>query len=75
MSNWQPIETAPRDGTIFLAWNAAHRWMYAVGWHADSEEEDGGHWDDVGAQNVAPALYFNARYFQWWTPLPEPPSA
>ena len=72
---WRPIETAPRDGTMILARNASHSTMYVVGWQraygGDPFDED--HWDDVGSRNAAPALYFNANYFQHWAPLPEFP--
>lgn len=58
---------------MILAWNAAHKEMHVVGWHPayGAIEED--HWNDVGNRNAAPALYFNANYFQLWRPLPEAP--
>lgn len=72
---WQPIKTAPKDGTMILAWNAAHDTMAVVGWQRAyggcPYDED--HWDDVGNKNAAPALFFNANYFQQWMPLPAPP--
>lgn len=52
---WQPMETAPRDGTLFIARNADHpNWgpwpiMRRINWHIDHETgkpfyEDGGGW-------------------------------
>jgi hypothetical protein len=76
MSEWQPIETAPRDGRMILALNSAHGFMRVVGWQRAYAQEpfDEDHWDDVGSQNAAPCLYFNANYFQWWMPLPALPT-
>lgn len=79
MSAWQPIDTAPRDGTMIIARNAMHGFIYVVGWQrAYSSEKpfdedqpfDEDHWDDVGSRNAAPLLYFNANYFQHWMPIP-----
>lgn len=63
--NWQPIETAPKDGTRMLgAWNGYVNICYFddtfaadSGWYTDLSVEWG---DTVGAP-----LY--------WMPLPEPP--
>jgi len=27
MTNWQPIETAPNDGRVFLAWDGYSMWF------------------------------------------------
>jgi hypothetical protein len=69
---WQPIDTAPRDGSLILARNAAHGFMYVVGWRPAAGDEES-HWDDVGGGLQQPALYFNANYFQHWMSLPPPP--
>lgn len=70
---WQPIETAPKDGSMFLAFNEAHGDMVVVGWTADTFLDEAGGWTDVGGQNRANAIWLNARYFQSWQPLPARP--
>jgi hypothetical protein len=61
MIEWQPIETAPRDGTIFLVWApGAHGLspMFSLcAWH-----EDAGFCID------------ELRHASHWMPLPDPPS-
>lgn len=73
MTDWKPIETAPRDGSFILAFNEAHHDYVVVAWQpGDDDEAD--HWDDVGDRNAQPSIYFNQNYFQFWQPLPVPPS-
>ena len=68
---WQPIETAPKDGTLFLACNVnpAHQISCVIYW-------------DFGA----PAMNIDGSWrtsmhdaigerFTHWMPLPEPPQA
>lgn len=70
---WRPIESAPRDGTIFLAINARgnmtgfnHRFVYSDKLPEGSEKwaEDAG-WREVGKDWPS--------YPTHWMPLPEPP--
>lgn len=75
VSAWQPIESAPKDGRMILAFNVAHREMTVVGWQPPVGEDEEGNWDDVGSRNAHPAIYLNANYFQFWMPLPVPPLA
>ena len=66
MSEWQPIETAPKDGTeILLAWRMEHfcNWMMEVAVWSDSRERWILAWD--GDEIEKPDMR--------WTPLPEPP--
>lgn len=65
MSEWQPIETAPKDGTAVLG--------------ATTDLFDGGcevvFWDDdreMWGTNDGP--YFFKGRFTHWMPLPEPPT-
>jgi hypothetical protein len=77
---WQPIETAPRDGTPIEACNTRHPDSppVIVRWDADgmSEELPEPHWCDA-ATKAGEALYYNQNYFDFWkptTPLPRPQS-
>jgi hypothetical protein len=61
---WQPIETAPRDGTTIVAHDAttgtSHVTYWAYGWH------------DPDSHYYSEAPEF--RPTDWW-PLPTPPAA
>lgn len=63
---WQPISTAPKDGTMFLCWVAAARWSRPDGecsshehdvsqvdfcwWRKVEESPDGGYFDNAAGQ-------------------------
>lgn len=72
MNKWQPIETAPKDGTKIIAM-AKYGDVMAVSWLTAEESawEDNGHPDDYcsvwwdGVDAVYSLVY--------WMPLPEPP--
>jgi len=67
MSEWQPIETCPKDGNAFLAgkWNydRTHWWVYKVHWA--NGVVDGG-WDGAREMIEVPCTH--------WMPLPGPPT-
>jgi hypothetical protein len=73
MSEWQPIESAPKDGTHVLLWFPAGYWAtevhVAIGlW--DSGEDEGWYAGDEShsmTAHGAPPTY--------WMPLPAPPGA
>jgi hypothetical protein len=60
MSEWQPIETAPKDGTEFLA--------FQPGWELDFAwwDQARGMWMDRHGDQTVPTH---------WIPLPPPPEA
>ena len=59
--NWQPIETAPRDGTEILLWEQEFD-LYAVGIFSELQQE----W--IGWEEWSEPM--NPSH---WMPLPEPP--
>jgi hypothetical protein len=71
MVDWQPIETAPKDGTRILLW--------------DTDEAVVAKWDDIsmggakGWQIAVVKLIGDVNYYEatfnptHWMPLPEPP--
>ena len=62
MTDWQPIETAPRDGNRVLLYREGWREHTAVGWWSRTEKR----WYTV------PGTWpFNGATH--WTLLPEPP--
>lgn len=70
---WQPIETAPRDGTVFLAetWKGVCRCRWkVVDWGVDY-----GHIVSCGWSNPDDAFWFEelGDNPQRWAPLPDQP--
>ena len=60
---WQPIETAPQDGTLFLAYMGQGNMEIAR-----YDLERGAWWIDA----YAPP-HIEKRWMDAWMPLPEPP--
>ena len=67
-SPWQPIESAPKDGTRVWLWNGFRR---SIGWHAHYEDRSMG-WhrqsligEPLGRRDIDPETH--------WMPLPVPP--
>jgi hypothetical protein len=60
--SWQPIGTAPKDGTWFLGiWNFRGQAVYRLG-----------HWNQYHkAFNQVPG--YHGAPFEFWIPLPQPP--
>lgn len=67
MSEWQPIETAPKDGRTLMVWitdpDVSSHCFAPV-----SITSDGKWWDDSTGDQIEPLK--NATH---WMPLPEPP--
>jgi len=57
MTEWQPIETAPRDGKRVLLYN----WAYGAG---------SGHYDKGWWQHFCLSQHYEPTH---WMPLPDPP--
>lgn len=69
MTDWQPTETAPRDGTSFLAWcverppwSALHEFVDVAKWVPGPTPQSGHFASRSGAM------------VSHWMPLPKPPS-
>ena len=69
--NWQPIETAPRDGTEVLVCRVYEggQARYAVAYNYD----DGNGWRDMGDLGWAGMTNDDDNRPTHWMPLPEPP--
>jgi hypothetical protein len=66
MSEWQPIATAPKDGTPVLVWGTVNNMLNANN-RALAARYDRGWWLDGGNATVTHATH--------WMPLPKPPHA
>jgi hypothetical protein len=64
-SNWQPIETAPEDGSCLLAINTDEGYIFGV-----LERDTRGNWIHEGEPTFCHSDYFEPTH---WMPLPEPP--
>ncbi len=82
MNNWQPLETAPRDGSRFLLWYAKEKRQYIVYFEEVYEQIGAAGWELIDTYFVvdSPANH-TERYFieesrlsdSYWQPLLEPP--
>lgn len=74
MSEWQPIETAPDDGSLVDLWIGNERVPNCFyrgeiyGWQFISPTEGGEHGFPLDA-------FFREEEITHWRPLPEPPKA
>lgn len=75
--NWQPIETAPKDGTRVDLWMhdvdhpAGYR-MADARWEDDRWQVAWRFWVEGGGQDSKGRWHIRATH---WMPLPEPPRA
>jgi len=82
VSDWQPIETAPRDGTpILLFWDEGHLDSRFVGYF-DTEANEAPHRDNRSMYPFGPFVWrismadcgaVAEELVTHWMPLPEPP--
>ena len=68
MGEWQPIETAPRDGSDVLLFRDRHPPVVA-GWFDNREEAGWATYD-----NPEEWLHEGRNPFTHWMPLPAPPA-
>lgn len=73
--NWQPIETAPKDGTRILAFSITPTLDEDTGKTANVSAISVAYWF-IGAWMEYPAAprFVHERIFTHWMPIPEPPS-
>jgi len=68
MSEWQPIETAPRDGTELLAWwPGPGMGLPAIGWQITN-------WGRIAGSGMWFAHSLVGKQPTHWMPLPPPPA-
>lgn len=80
---WQPIETAPKDGTMVVLWRDIPMkmgelfasWSSYVGyWEQDGEDGDS-YWVMVDIGSIGDAMNEPCNIPTHWMPLPTPPSS
>jgi len=65
MSNWEPIETAPKDGTQIIVCSEKGNVWCNVKW--EKRQRAGDRWEHF----TIGALLFNPTH---WMPIPKPPT-
>ena len=71
---WQPIETAPKDGTEVLLWGSAESSPHARP-HLGSEDVERAAWaDDCWIVTSAQVSDLYVPEPTHWMPLPDPPA-
>ena len=66
---WQPIETAPKDGTDILVYVGPHQ--FAAWYHTDTES--GCSMWAISTDRCNEAISFSTFLPTHWMPLPKPP--
>lgn len=83
MSEWQPMDSAPKDGSLFICWVSAERWSSEDGggsgrshdtsdcdfgqWRPDADHPDGGYFINMMGQ------IGDMQDIVGWMPIPPPP--
>lgn len=67
-ASWRPIETAPKDGSKFIATDGCD--VYMCAWHAPSETM--GHWHNPDDGSPLAQMFDEWKPTNWM-PLPELP--
>ena len=68
MSDWKPIDSAPKDGTYFIGFcNAYPDKMWNVSWNENNQYFSLGVYDDEDRDLI---IIYDLTH---WHPLPEPP--
>jgi len=65
MTEWQTIDSAPKDGTEILVFNSLYKEMFVALWHDES-------WQYAVGIDSKPII-LTTRETTHWMPLPEPP--
>ncbi len=77
MDKWQPIETAPKDGTMILIYEGERSWMGAPSGRIQVAKWLDGEWGSPASWCVQLTNAGNDRYpatgVSHWMPLPDPP--
>lgn len=63
---WQPIDTAPRDGTEVIIFNGHGKGTIFVGFYVGDEEDMEPHWARIDSLEI----FYEPTH---WHPLPQPP--
>lgn len=74
MTDWQPIETAPKDGNCLLLWFAAEGckpWSDVCYWEDEWGSDNAGSW--VLSCECEHSCARPQGYYTHWMPMPEPP--
>lgn len=67
MAEWQPIESAPKDGRCLLAVATDDGWDFAV-----LQRDARGNWIHEGEPTFCHGYYYRPKF---WMPLPPEPTA
>ena len=74
---WQPIETAPKDGTKILIGKVGSKLICTAHWEIEPEWAYKGSspcWASYMADDDYYSLYFDSDWPTHWMPLPTPPA-
>lgn len=77
MTTWQPIDTAPKDGTGVLLWDAKRNVVVSGCWHVQPTSDTPNGYDPGWAWWAADddvIVWDDDTGPSHWMPLPEPPT-